>query len=343
MKYGLAFLSFFLCSSQFLNAQTLNGSDTLNRAKLIHFTPTSFSNKFSANIAPALRIKPGDTVRTETIDALGRDKNGVKRQGGGNPLTGPFYIENARPGDILQVTLTKVSLNRAYAYTTESFASRSMPDSIAKQFKKSNIVKWKLDVENKIGSPDSSYSEYENLENFAIPLNPFLGCIGVAPLNRKNEILSFFQGDFGGNLDFRGITESTTVYLPVFHDGAWFYIGDGHAAQGDGEIAGNALETSLDVEFIVKLIKSDSLHIQYPRVEDSVFIMALGSGKTTDNAIKIATVGLLDWLQSSYRLTLQEATQVMSTTIEYNIAEIADPEVVVVAKIKKQLLQNLRK
>jgi len=311
--------------------------------RVINFSPTSFSNKFSLNVTPVLRIHEGDTIRTETIDALGRDKNGVKRQGGGNPLTGPFYIEDSEPGDVLQITLTKISLNRAYAYTSEGFVSRSMPDSITRQFKKAHIVKWKLDVENGFASPDSSFIAYENLKGFRVPLNPFLGCIGVAPSNKRNEILSFFQGNFGGNLDYNRITQSAIIYLPVFHQGAYFYIGDGHAVQGDGEIAGNALETSLDVEFTIKLVKRNVLQIKYPRAEDTSYIMAIGSAKTLDKAIKTATSALLDWLQNDYYVTVQEATQIMSTTIQYNIAQIADPEVIVVAKIKKDFLKGIKR
>jgi amidase len=97
------------------------------------------------------------------------------------------------------------------------------------------------------------------------------------------------------------------------------------------------------VEFTVKLIKNNPLNLTYPRVEDSLYIMAAGLGKTLDNALKIATSGLLDWLQMDYRLSLEEATQVMSTSIEYTIAEIADPGVEVVAKIKKEMLKGLKK
>jgi len=312
-------------------------------ARLTRFIPSSFSNSFTAGRQPVLRIRSGDTVRTETIDAFGRDRNGIRRQGGGNPLTGPFYIENALPGDVLVVTLNDVSLNRPYAYTSESFTSRSMPDSITEQFgKKTAIVRWKLDLHNKIGWPDSISDTYDHLKNFKVPLQPFLGCIGVAPANKKNEILSFFQGPFGGNLDYNRTTTGTTIYLPVFHPGALLYIGDGHAAQGDGEIAGNALETSMDVEFTVKIIKKDILQLTYPRLEDSLYIITLGSAKDLGAALKIASSGLLSWLQKEFRLTLHEATQVMSTTIEYTIVEIADPEVVVAAKIRKELLKNLK-
>ena len=311
-------------------------------ARSIRFIPTSFSNSFTAGRQPVLRIRSGDTVRTETIDAFGRDRNGIRRQGGGNPLTGPFYIENAIPGDVLAITLNDVALNRPYAFTSESFASRSMPDSITRQFgKKTAIVKWKLDLHNKVGWPDSTSDTYDNLKNFKVRLQPFLGCIGVAPSNKKNEILSFFQGPFGGNLDYNRTTTGTTIYLPVFHPGALLYIGDGHAVQGDGEIAGNALETSMDVEFTVKLIKKDTLQLTYPRMEDSLYIIALGSAKDLGAALKIASTGLLSWLQKDFQLTLHEATQVMSTTIEYTIVEIADPEVVVDAKIRKEVLHLL--
>lgn len=308
----------------------------------IRFTPSSFSNSFSLNKPPVLHILSGDTVSTETIDAFGRDRNGIKRQGGGNPLTGPFYIDSAQPGDVLQVTLHAITLNRPYAFTTESFVSRAVPDSITKGFKKPHIVKWKLDLSGGFASPDSSFTPYNNLKDFKVPLHPFLGCIGVAPANKHNEILSFFQGPFGGNLDFSSIGTGAVVYLPVFHEGGFFYIGDGHAVQGDGEIAGNALETSMDVVFSIKLIKAGHLSITYPRIENADYIMATGIDKSLDKATKKASTEMLNWLRYRYGITVAEATQVMSTTLEYTIAEIADPEVVVVAKIKKALLAGLK-
>ena len=120
-------------------------------------------------------------------------------------------------------------------------------------------------------------------------------------------------------------------------------MGDGHALQGDGEIAGNALETSLHVAFTIKLIKKELLSITQPRVEDSLYIMSVGTGKNLDGAIKTATAGLLEWMQMDYHLSLPEATQVLSTSVEFVIAEIADPAVEVVAKIKKGILKGLKK
>jgi amidase len=313
------------------------------KGRFIRFTPVSFSNMFSLNLAPVLHIRSGDTVSTETIDASGHDKNSVRRQKGGNPLTGPFYIDNCQAGDVLQITLVRIALNRSYAYTTESFISRSVPDSISRPFKKPRLAKWMLDANKGVGWPDSSSVLYEHLQNFTIPLNPFLGCIGVAPSGRKNEILSFFQGAFGGNMDFSSVRQAAIVYLPVFHEGGYFYIGDGHAAQGDGEIAGNALETSLDIVFTVKVIKKEFLHLTTPRVEDSTYIMSVGTAEKLDDAIKTATADLITWMQKDYRLSIPEATQVLSTSIEYRIAEIADPDVIVIARIKKELLKTLKK
>jgi len=335
MRYFFSILSLYLTYT--LSAQDRLTDPSQEGPRMFHFDPTSFSHSFTIHRDPVLHIRSGDTIHTWTIDALGRDSNGVKRERGGNPLTGPFYIEDALPGDVLAVTLDKVTLNRPYAYTTQAFSSRSMPDSItARLEKKAPLVRWRLDLENAVGWPDSAATPYDHLKDFKVRLHPFLGCIGVAPANRKSEMLSFFQGPFGGNMDYSRLTAGTTIYLPVFHPGAYFYIGDGHAEQGDGEIAGNALETSLDVTFTVKIIKDQPL--AYPRAEDATYIMALGSGKKLEDALKIASAGMLSWLQKDLQLTLQEATQVMSTTIEYTIAEIADPEVIVVARIRKDAL-----
>src|SRR6516162_6669176 len=108
----------FLLSTISGKGQPSATSDSSNQPKRIIFIPNHFYNSFSRNVRPALSIHSGDTVETETIDALGRDKNGIKRQSGGNPLTGPFYILNSKAGDLLKISLKKITLNRNYAYTT---------------------------------------------------------------------------------------------------------------------------------------------------------------------------------------------------------------------------------
>ena len=342
MKHLIVLLTCCLPIGLAAQPSSAPATTTPDTPHLIHFTPTSFSNLFTIHREPVLRLHSGDTVRTETVDAFGRDRHGIRRQTGGNPLTGPFYIDNALPGDVLAITLHGVSLNRPYATTSQAFVSRSMPDSVIRQLdKRLPLVRWHLDLQNHLGWPDSASDTYDRLKNFKVALKPFLGCIGVAPDNKKEEILSFFQGPFGGNLDYSRMTQGVTLYLPVFHPGAYLYMGDAHAVQGDGEISGNALETSMDVTFSVRLISSSRLRLSYPRAEDAEYLMTIGTHKDMQKALKIASAGMLNWLQQEYHVTLHEATQVMSTTMEYTIAEIADPEIVVVAKIRKEALANL--
>ena len=144
-------------------------------------------------------------------------------------------------------------------------------------------------------------------------------------------------------MDFNRITKYASVYLPVFNKGGLLYLGDGHAAQGDGELNWMALETSLDFSFTVSLIKGPENKLNYPRIEDADYIMTVGMDATLEQSLKIATKGMLDWLQQDYRLTLEEATQVMGSSIEYKIAEIVDPKVEVVAMIKKTALKRISK
>ncbi len=175
-KYIFFFL-FFIAGTSARTQSNFAGAESGSH---YYFAPSFFSNKFSLNVSPVLKIKSGDTVTTETVDAAGFDKNGNKRQKGGNPLTGPFYLENTTAGDVLAVTLIEVALNRADAFTTESFSSRSIDKSIADQFKKAKLVKWKLDHETGYASVIND-SSYPHLGSFKVPVRPFLGCIGVAP------------------------------------------------------------------------------------------------------------------------------------------------------------------
>jgi len=302
--------------------------------KRIDFIPTLFYHNFSGDTLPVLKIFPGDTIHTESVDAMGVDKNGVKRVRSGNPLTGPFYIETAEPGDVVAITLTKLSLNRGYANSAEGFVSRALPKSYLQNSKKVTLVKWDFDPEKKTARPAV---QHEHLQHFSVPLNPMLGCVGVASEGKK-QILTFNAGPFGGNMDFSRVAQSATIFLPVFHQGGLLYIGDGHAMQGDAELNGDALETSMDIEFTIQVLKGEQQKISMPMIEDSVYIMTVGLAKTLDDALKTANAGMMDWLQKNYHLTYPEATIFLGAAVEYTIAEVADPKVEVIAKIKKRNL-----
>jgi acetamidase/formamidase len=132
-----------------------------------------------------------------------------------------------------------------------------------------------------------------------------------------------------------------TLYLPVYHAGAMLTVGDGHAQQGDGEITGQGFETSMDVEFTVDLIKDQLL--DQPWAENSEYVMVSGIGGSLNDAVQNATAGLSNWLKSYYRLNTSEIATLLAPSIHYDIAEVVDPQVHVVAKIRKDVLSQLEK
>lgn len=303
--------------------------------RTLDFEPTAFSRVFSATVAPVLRIWPGDTVRTRTVDAAGVDEKNKTRVLGGNPQTGPFYVEGAMPGDVLAVRVRKLRLNRGTAISDDRLVDRALTNDYAADHKDDAFkdVVWKLDAERGVAT---LASPTPRLKELSVPLRPMLGCVGVAPGFGSAEIRTGDSGRFGGNMDFAGIREGATVYLPVAQPGALLYVGDGHALQGDGELNGNALETSLDVEITVDLLREKPL--QGPRVENAESLMAMGLGGSLDQAFREATSGLASWLQEDYRLTGPETAILMGATIEYQISEVADRNVGIVARIKKGLI-----
>lgn len=302
------------------------------------FEPTQFHRLFSDAIPPALHIFPGDTVRTWTVDAGGVDSKGVRRSLGGNPETGPFYIEGALPGDTLVVKLNRIRMNRDSAGSGNQIVSSALTPGYIRRTKYDDKFdgSWILDREKGVARLKQPT---ERLKNYTVKLQPMLGCVAVAPPGHM-AYRTGFLGSYGGNMDYNQIREGTTVYLPVFALGALLFVGDGHAAQGDGELTGDALETSMDVEFTVNLIKGESTGS--PRAENDEFLMSLGIANSLPEAVQSATTELASWLQREYKLEPNEAAIVLGTAMQYNIAELVDPLVHVVAKVRKDVLANLK-
>jgi amidase len=298
------------------------------------FVPTAFHRQFSASTPPVLRIWPGDTVHTTTVDAGGTDEKSVTRVLGGNPQTGPFYIETAMPGDVLVVRLNRVRLNRDWAISDDGIVGRALDSDFAVKMKDGfKNVRWRLDRQRGVAMPEKPT---EHLANFTVPLRPMLGCVAVAPGFGAAPPPTGDSGRFGGNMDFNEIVEGTIVYLPVAQPGALLYIGDGHAVQGDGELNGNALETSMDVEFTVDVISSKPL--MTPRVESPTHIMTVGLGGMLEDALRAATASLGQWLEQDYKLTPSEIAMVLGSSVEYTISEVADRNAGVAAKLRKDRL-----
>ncbi|HUA57878.1 MAG TPA: acetamidase/formamidase family protein [Verrucomicrobiae bacterium] len=303
------------------------------------FEPAEFHRYFSGTIAPALHINPGDTVRTNTVDAGGRDAKGVRRSNGGNPETGPFYVEGAMPGDTLVVKLDRIRLNRDSAESGDRITTDALGAGYIRDAKYDDHFNsdWKLDRE---GGTAMLAKPSEHLKDYRVKLQPMLGCVAVAPPD-KQTFRSGWLGSYGGNMDYNSLREGVTLYLPVYQEGALLFVGDGHAAQGDGELTGDALETSMDVEFTVNLIRGQSTG--GPRAENDEYLMAMGIANSLPDAIRQATTQLARWLERDYHLTPNESAVVLGTAIRYDIAELVDPQVNIVAKISKTALAGLAK
>src|ERR1700733_2818070 len=243
------------------------------------FVPTVFYRQFSAFNKPVLTVSPGDTIHTTTVDAGGSDMNSIKRVLGGNPETGPFYVEGAEPGDTLVVHLVHLKLNRDYAISDDGLDERAMDSNVAVKLKDNGkTIRWHIDTAEGVAYPEGAG---EDLAHYTVPLHPMLGCIATATSpGSQSPPGTGDSGGYGGNMDFNEISEGATIYLPVSNPGALLYLGDGHAEQGDGELNGNALETSMDVEFTVDVIPNK--RPPAPRIETSTSIIAMGLGSLDD-------------------------------------------------------------
>jgi amidase len=307
-------------------------------AETFQFIPTVFYSTYSFAHPPALHIKPGDRVVTKTIDAGGVDWNGKQVASGGNPETGPFFIDGAEPGDVLVVVLEKLETNRTSANSGSLLAPYTAdPGAIATRVdREPKRVTWTIDKVRGVARLDQTDVQPGGIE---LPLKPMLGCIAVAPA-RKEAIATGVPGAFGGNMDYASMGAGMTLMLPVNEPGALLFLGDGHARMGEGEVVGTGLETSMDVTFSVQLLKKKA--IGWPRLESDTHIMVLGSARPLLEAFQHATTELQKWLMADYGMTERGAQTLLGQAAEYEIANVVDPNFTVVAKIRKQNIPAAR-
>jgi len=297
----------------------------------VEFTPEVGYPTFAVR-EPVLRIRPNTILVSNTM--MGPY---YTEEGGAFPgEVGPFYIEGATTEDTLVIEILKVRPNHtiAAAQVSSSFgglAGESRVRFLADPIGERRYV-WRLDREAMTGTTELPGSR---MSSITIDLQPMLGRLGVAP--RGEEAFSgLWPGDFGGNMDAPEMREGTTVYLPIFHDGAYFYFGDGHARQGEGEVGGTGLETSMDVELRIDLIKGKA--IDWPRFEDDEYIMVAGSARPLIDAFRLAHVELIEWMQEDYGFDRLDAYALLGQLAESTVANIVDPAYTVVAKFPKRYL-----
>ncbi len=302
-----------------------------------HFQPGHYYKTIGSH-APVLHIDPGDRVLTTTVDASGRDANGTQVTAGGNPMTGPFFIQGAEPGDTLAVRLERITPNRAQGWSSWGLAA-SVVDAwfvpeLALPVKTEpwEPAVWDLDTADwtaTLRTPETK------LGRLRLPLDPMLGCFGVAPEDGQS-LSTGTSAQHGGNMDYRGFVAGVTAYFPVFTPGALFFLGDGHAVQGDGEIAGTGIEVSMEVEFRVELIKNQT--IRWPRGENQDYIFTLGNARPLDQALQHATTEMIRWLKDGYGLDAVSAGLLMGQTVEYEVGNVFDPAYTVACKMPKTIL-----
>jgi len=296
-----------------------------------HFHPTHYHATIGPH-EPVLRIAAGDTVVTTTVDAYGRDARNEQVAAGRNPQIGPFYVEDAEPGDTLVLHLDRLYPNRDYGYTSTAVAANVVDPQYVGELPERARAEWRIDRPR---GTATLVKPVTKLGSLTLPLAPMLGCFGVAPPDGQ-AISTATSGPYGGNMDYRGFVASVTVYLPVFMPGALLFLGDGHAVQGDGEIVGTGIEVSFDVQFTVRLLKGKRIY--WPRGENAAYIFTVGNARPLDQAVQHATTEMLRWLQEDYGLDAPGAHILLGQCVEYDLGNMFDPAYTMICKMPKRWL-----
>ena len=296
-----------------------------------HFQPTHYHTTIGPH-EPVLHMADGDTVVTTTVDAVGHDASGERVTPGGNPQTGPFYIDGAEPGDTLAVHLDRIEPNRDTGISGTVIAPHIVDPWAVRHLPEEAEGEWRLDRAN--GTATLVRPETK-LGAFTLPLAPMLGCFGVAPRSGQ-AISTATSAEHGGNMDYRGFRAGVTVYFPVFEPGALLHVGDGHAVQGHGEIVGTGIEVSCEVQLTVRLLKGK--RSGWPRGEDETYIFCAGNARPLDQAVQHATTEMSAWLIDEYGLDPVGAGILLGMCVEYEIGNVFDPAYTVICKVPKRLL-----
>src|SRR2546423_3453905 len=308
---------------------------------VVRYHATIDTVKYVYAVAPPVaRLRAGNILEANSLDCFG---NALQKPGdsfslvtGDNPLPGPFFVEGAEPGDTLVVHSLdlQVDSNQCVGTFSPGFGAanathytpvletRALPEKM-----------WFYPIDRQKNT--ATFKALDSDFQVSFPLHPFLGCIGVAPANGEARS-SIVPAEFGGNMDAPEVSAGNTLYLPVNVSGALFYFGDGHAAMGDGEIAGSAIEVPMRARLQFDLVKGK--HTGWPRLENENEIMAAGIYRPVDDAVRIAFTELIAWIHASYGLSELDAYELLSKVGKIHLTEMVDPNYVVIASIEKKYL-----
>ena len=287
---------------------------TAEAQNVVKYHTTMNDVKYVYGVAPPVaRLKPGDILETNTVDAFG---NAIQKPGdtlsmvkGDNALTGPFYIEGAAPGDTLAVKILDLQVDGEQGVGAFAPGFGALNETNYTPMLHTPLPEriWFYPIDHATNT--ATFKALDSDFSVKIPLHPFFGCIGVAPANgeTRNAIV---PAEFGGNMDAPEVSVGNTLYLPVNVAGALLYMGDGHAAMGDGEVAGTAIEVPLRTRLQVDVIKGQK--INWPRFENEQAIMTVGAYRPLDDCLRIAFTELVGWIHKDYGLSEFDAYELLS-------------------------------
>jgi acetamidase/formamidase len=311
-------------------------------------TPTTVVwGYYAASAKPVLRIHSGDTVRMETVstgsparfEALGVPTNQISeafrtiykevtdKGPGGHILTGPVFIEEAEPGDVLEVRIRKIEVASSFAYNGFRPGSGFLPDDFP--YSRTKIIPL-----------DRTRMVARFADGIEIPMRPFFGSLGIAPPDTNGRISSAPPWIHAGNLDNKELVEGTTLYIPVHAKGALFEAGDGHAGQGNGEVDITALETALTGTF--QFVVRKDMHLKWPRAETPTHYIAMGLHEDLTEATKLAIREAIDFLVSEKHLSRDDAYMLASVAVDFDITQLVDGNKGVHAMIPKSIFVGRR-
>jgi acetamidase/formamidase len=292
---------------------------------------TVLVGRYDAKAAPVLRVKSGDIVEMETLitsssnrlvgaglppekveASLRAVETGVARTNkgpGGHILTGPVYVEEAEPGDTLEVKILSIKLAIDYAYN--AFGPTS--GFLREDFHTNKMIIIPLDKERMVAKFPG---------NIEIPLHPFFGSLGVAPTEEVGRVNSAPPGTHAGNLDNKELVAGTSLFIPVHTKGALFLAGDGHAGQGNGEVDITAMETSLVGTF--QLIVHKGMKLDWPRGETPTHYISMGIDNDLTTATKLAIRQMIDFLVAEKGMSREEAYMLCSVAGDVDITQLVD-------------------
>ncbi len=295
------------------------------------FSPELYHATLGAHAA-VLHVGDGDTIITPTLDAHGYDHENILRGPDTNPMTGPFFIDGAEPGDLLAVEIRRIRMTRVMGWTRQGLAWNVVDAARVRDMPARELIHWRIDNNAgviRLEQPAAALSDW------SIAIQPMIGCFGVAPAGGE-FISTATSGHHGGNMDYNRFGEGCTVYFPVAVAGGLFCLGDVHAAQGDGEIAGTGIETAAEVEFTVRLRKA--CPARWPRGENATEIFTVGNARPLEQALQHATSEMLDWLQQDFGLDRICASHLLGMCVRYDIANVFNPAFSVACRLEKQAL-----